>query len=72
MPDILLYVLGVIAALILGIKIGKWGKTKSVGELRIYTDEEQRYMFLEMYPAYGDISQMKKVTLDVDYVDYKE
>lgn len=67
MPDILLYVLGVIAALILGVKIGKWSNTKSVGELRIYTDEGQRYMFLEMYSEHDDISQMKKVTLDVDY-----
>ena len=67
MPDILLYVLGVIAALILGIKIGKWGNTESVGELRIYTDEGQRYMFLEMYSEHDDISQMKKVTLNVDY-----
>lgn len=67
MPDILLYVLGVIAALILGVKIGKWSNTKSVGELRIYPDEGQRYIYLEMYPVYGDISQMKKVTLDVDY-----
>jgi hypothetical protein len=69
MPDILLYVLGVIAALILGIKIGKWGKVKQkpVGELRIYTDEGQRYMFLEMYSEHDDISQMKKVTLNVDY-----
>ena len=68
MPDILLYVLGVIAALILGIKIGK-AKQKPVGELRIYTDEGQRYIYLEMYPAYGDISQMKKVTLNVDYME---
>lgn len=69
MPDILLYVLGVIAALILGVKIGKWSNTKQkpAGELRIYTDEGQRYMFLEMYSEHDDISQMKKVTLNVDY-----
>lgn len=64
---LLLFVLMTIAS-----KASPWSrKKKTVGSLRVYTDDpDGPYLFLELRVPVSEVMGKKQVTLDVDVRDY--
>ena len=59
------YLVGVVSAFVLGIWVERQLCSKDIGDLKIYREDDNEYMFLALYKGNGNIKKRKHVTLRV-------